>query len=108
MKCYKRGDVVYVSLPDSTGSEQSGIRPCVIVQNDVGNVHSPTVIICPITSQSKPKLPTHVGIMLAVESTVLCEQIRVIDKRKIAGFVTNINMEKINRALKISIGLLED
>lgn len=109
-----RGEIYLVDLSDQVGSEQSGIRPAVIVQNEQGNSHSPTTIICPLTSQDKTPINTHViltpkdaGVMKI--STVLCEQVRVIDKtrlKKKLGEVINQNkIEDINKKLMISIGL---
>lgn len=107
----KRGDLYYADLSPVIGSEQGGVRPVVIVQNDVGNKYSPTVIIAAITSQvNKAKLPTHVDVSsqsygLPKNSVVLLEQIRTIDKKrlrdKIGRFDDNI-MRKIEDAIRIS------
>ena len=109
-----RGDIYYADLSPVVGSEQGGIRPVLIVQNDVGNRFSPTVIAAAITSQKgKTDLPTHirlqaVGSGLAKDSIVLLEQIRTIDKRRLheyIGQVTDDEMEQIEHALFVSIGI---
>ena len=111
----KRGDMFYADLSPVIGSEQGGIRPVVIIQNDVGNMHSPTVIAAAITSQiGKNKLPTHIEIgpensNLKAESLVLTEQIRTIDKSRLKEKIGHIDddkiMNKINNALGVSFGL---
>ena len=112
----KRGEVFYADLSPVIGSEQGGTRPVVIVQNDVGNRHSPTVIAAAITSkQDKNALPTHIAIKgsscgLAVDSVVLLEQIRTIDKKRLkekTGCLDNEDLLKINQGLNISFGLGE-
>ena len=110
----KRGDIFYADLSPVIGSEQGGIRPVIIMQNDIGNRYSPTVIVAAITSQiNKAKLPTHVEISseeygLNRDSVVLLEQIRTLDKRRLKekiGHMTESDMEKVNRALLISLSL---
>ena len=111
----KRGDMFYADLSPVIGSEQGGVRPVLIIQNDVGNKHSPTVIAAAITSQTgKNKLPTHIeigiqGSGLKTDSVVLAEQIRTIDKsrlkEKIGHIEDNMIMNKINNALGVSFGL---
>ena len=110
----KRGDIFYADLSPVIGSEQGGIRPVIIMQNDIGNRYSPTVIVAAITSQiNKAKLPTHVEISseeygLNRDSVVLLEQIRTLDKRRLKekiGHTTESDMEKVNRALLISLSL---
>lgn len=110
----KRGDIFYADLSPVVGSEQGGIRPVIIVQNDVGNKYSPTVIIAAITSQiNKAKLPTHVEISseeygLNKDSVVLLEQIRTLDKKRLKekiGHMTEVDMRKVDDALLISIGV---
>lgn len=110
----KRGDIYYADLSPVVGSEQGGIRPVLIVQNDVGNRFSPTVIAAAITSQSdKAKLPTHIKVNrsvtgLAKDSIVLLEQVRTIDKRRLKekmGTLDAVSMDQINQALSISFGL---
>ena len=110
----KRGNLFYADLSPVVGSEQGGVRPVVIIQNDVGNKYSPTVIIAAITSQmNKAKLPTHVKIEAEVyglpkNSVVLLEQIRTIDRRRLRdkiGQFDNEIMLEINRALKVSLGM---
>ena len=111
----RRGDIYYADLRPVVGSEQGGIRPVLIVQNDIGNRHSPTVIAAAITSQKeKAKLPTHIelsadGCGLAKDSVVLLEQIRTIDKKRLKermGELDNGSMNKVNNALSISFGLM--
>ena len=110
----KRGDIFYTDLSPVIGSEQGGIRPVIIMQNDIGNRYSPTVIVAAITSQiNKAKLPTHVEISseeygLNRDSVVLLEQIRTLDKRRLKekiGHMTDSDMEKVNKALLISLSL---
>lgn len=110
----KRGEIYYADLSPVVGSEQGGIRPVLIVQNDVGNRHSPTVIAAAITSQqTKAKLPTHISIGaencgLAKNSVVLLEQVRTIDKKRLKermGSVSAGAMTQIDQAISISFGL---
>ena len=110
----KRGDVYYADLRPVVGSEQGGIRPVLIVQNDMGNRHSPTVIIAAITSRmNKAKLPTHIELNSSLydmdkDSVVLLEQIRTIDKKRLRDKVCHLDgdvMRRINRALMISLEL---
>ncbi|OWZ82815.1 type II toxin-antitoxin system PemK/MazF family toxin [Natranaerobius trueperi] len=112
----RRGDVYYADLSPVIGSEQGGVRPVLVVQNDIGNRYSPTVIVVAITSQiQKAKLPTHVEITankynLDRNSVVLLEQVRTIDKQRLKEKITHIDknlMEKIDEALKISLGLVD-
>ena len=112
----KRGEIYYADLSPVVGSEQGGVRPVLIVQNDVGNKYSPTVIAAAITSQiNKAKMPTHIEVDaseygLAKNSVILLEQIRTIDKKRLKeriGQVDDELMEKVNEALVISFGLLE-
>lgn len=110
----KRGDIYYADLSPVVGSEQGGVRPVLIVQNDVGNRHSPTVIAAAITSQqSKANIPTHISIGcetcgLAKNSVVLLEQVRTIDKKRLKekmGSVSSSAMSRIDQAISISLGL---
>ena len=110
----KRGDIYYADLSPVVGSEQGGVRPVLIVQNDVGNRFSPTVIAAAITSQSdKAKLATHITLHaencgLSKDSIVLMEQIRTIDKRRLKekmGRLDELSMERVNQALSVSFGL---
>ena len=105
----KRGDIYYADLSPVVGSEQGGVRPVLIIQNDIGNRYSPTVIATAITSQiNKAKMPTHIEIGLSKDSVVLAEQIRTIDKRRLKekiGHVDGNLMDKVNEALEISFGL---
>ena len=112
----KRGDIYYANLSPVVGSEQGGHRPVLIIQNDVGNKYSPTVIVAAITSQiSKAKLPTHVEISskqfgLEKDSVVLLEQLRTVDKRRLKEKVTHLNediMEKVDEGIRISLGLIQ-
>lgn len=110
----RRGDIYYADLSPVVGSEQGGIRPVLIVQNDVGNRFSPTVIAAAITSQKdKAKLPTHIQVQstgsgLARDSIVLLEQIRTIDKKRLKehmGRLDEQSMGRVDQALQISFGL---
>ena len=110
----KRGDIYYADLSPVVGSEQGGIRPVLIVQNDVGNKYSPTVIAAAITSQKyKTKLPTHIRVDavdcgLQKDSIVLLEQVRTLDKKRLKERMGNLptdEMNKVNRALSVSFGL---
>ena len=110
----KRGDIFYADLSPVVGSEQGGIRPVLIIQNDVGNKYSPTVICAAITSQiNKAKLPTHIELdckkySLVKNSVVLLEQIRTIDKKRLREKVSRLDndiMVSVNRALLISLGI---
>ena len=113
---YLRGDMYYADLGQGIGSEQEGYRPVVIIQNNVGNKHSPTVIIASVTSKTdaKPKLPTHYYINaedgLELPSIVLLEQLRTVDKRRLGDFIGHLSdkhIRGINHALAVSIGLIE-
>ena len=110
----KRGDIFYADLRPVIGSEQGGIRPVLIIQNDVGNRHSPTVICAAITSKmNKAKLPTHIELNtsqcdIVKDSVILLEQLRTIDKRRLKDKVCHLDqdvLEKVNRALCISLEL---
>ncbi len=110
----KRGDIFYADLSPVVGSEQGGVRPVVIVQNDVGNKHSPTVIAAAITSRlDKTKLPTHIEVSadrfgLAKDSVILLEQVRTIDKARLKekmGHLEEDTMAKVNAAISVSFGL---
>lgn len=110
----KRGDIYYADLSPVIGSEQGGIRPVLIVQNDVGNKYSPTVIAAAITSQKyKTRLPTHISVTaddcgLAKDSVVLLEQVRTLDKTRLKehmGTLDTTEMNRIDKALSVSFGL---
>ena len=110
----KRGDIYYADLSPIIGSEQGGVRPVLIIQNDVGNRHSPTIICAAITSRmNKAKLPTHIEISsgryhLVKDSVILLEQIRTIDKKRLRVYVCHVDsrmMGKVNHAIQISLGL---
>lgn len=112
---YKRGELYYADLSPVIGSEQGGVRPVLILQNDVGNRYSPTVIVCAITSKiTKAKLPTHVELSagqfgLIKNSVALLEQLRTLDKRRLKTKVGELNeqaMRKIERATLISLGFV--
>lgn len=112
----KRGDIYYADLSPVVGSEQGGVRPVLVVQNDIGNRYSPTIIITAITSQiNKAKLPTHVEIGaseygLTKDSVILLEQLRTIDKKRLEekiGHLDDDMMIRVNEALSISLGLID-
>lgn len=110
----RRGDIYYADLRPVIGSEQGGIRPVLIIQNDVGNKHSPTVICAAITSKmNKAKLPTHIELDasrygIVKDSVILLEQLRTIDKKRLKDKVCHLDQEimhKVNRALLVSLDL---
>ena len=110
----RRGDIYYADLSPVVGSEQGGLRPVLIVQNDMGNRHSPTVIAAAITSRmGKAKLPTHIDIYaervgLAKDSVILLEQVRTIDKKRLRekmGHLDDELMTEVDRAISVSFGL---
>lgn len=112
----KRGELYYADLSPVVGSEQGGIRPVLVVQNDVGNKYSPTVIAAAVTSKlDKARLPTHIELAacefgLVKDSVVLLEQIRTLDKRRLKeriGQLSPTTMQRVNRALLISLGFGE-
>lgn len=115
MNTIKRGDIFYADLSPVVGSEQGGLRPVLIVQNDVGNRYSPTVIAAAITSRmTKTRLPTHIDIYasdagLTKDSVVLLEQIRTIDKQRLKekmGHLSDRMMAEVDEALSVSFGLM--
>lgn len=105
----KRGQIYMADLNPVIGSEQGGIRPVVIIQNDVGNRYSPTIIVAAITGQVKKKLPTHIKLNttgLTKESTALLEQIRTLDKTRLLEKLGEVSVEELNQiteALRVSI-----
>ena len=109
----RRGEIYYADLSPVIGSEQAGVRPVLIVQNDVGNKFSPTIIAIAITSKQKVKLPTHIEIEgikygLDKDSVILAEQIRTLDKKRLrekVGKVDEETMEKVKKAIEISFGI---
>lgn len=112
----KRGDVYFADLSPVVGSEQGGVRPVLIIQNDIGNRFSPTVIVAAITAQiQKAKLPTHVEIDAETHgfdrnSVILLEQLRTIDKQRLTDKITHLDedtMHKVDEALQISLGLID-
>ncbi len=113
----RRGDIYYADLSPVIGSEQGGLRPVLIVQNDIGNRYSPTVIAAAITSRmGKTRLPTHIDVFadkvgLAKDSVILLEQVRTLDKRRLKermGHLDDSVMQKVNDAISISFGLNEN
>lgn len=115
-KVVKRGDVFFADLSPVVGSEQGGVRPVLIIQNDIGNRFSPTVVVAAITAQiKKAKLPTHVEIDAKKhnfdrDSVILLEQIRTIDKQRLTDKITHLDdetMERVKEGLEISLGLKE-
>lgn len=112
----RRGDIFFANLNPVVGSEQGGTRPVLVLQNDIGNRHSPTTIVAAVTSRiKKAKLPTHVELTkemsrLDKDSVVLLEQLRTIDKRRLKERVAHLSddtMSRIDRALEISLGLVD-
>jgi mRNA interferase MazF len=110
----KRGDIYYADLSPVVGSEQGGLRPVLIIQNDVGNRYSPTVIAAAITSRlGKTRLPTHIDVFanrvgLVKDSVILLEQVRTLDKRRLKekmGHLDEGTMQKVDRAIAVSVGL---
>lgn len=109
----KRGEIYYAELSPSVGSEQDGDRPVLILQNDTGNLFSPTVIVAPFTTQRKRILPTHIKVNSVIglknNSLLLLEQIRTIDKSRIHDYVGTVNQNEllqINKKINISLGLV--
>ena len=110
----QRGDIYYADLSPVIGSEQGGVRPVLVIQNDVGNKYSPTIIVAAVTSQmNKSRLPTHLNLSadqfgLSKDSVVLLEQLRTIDKKRLKEHICrldNVFMNRIDKALEISLGL---
>lgn len=111
----KRGDVFYADLDPIIGSEQGGVRPVLIVQNNVGNKYSPTIVVLPISSAKNVNMPTHIRIseskMLPKTSVILAEQIRTIDRNRLQKYIGSVDLEimkKVEIAMKISIGVDRD
>ena len=110
----RRGDIYYADLRPVVGSEQGGVRPVLVIQNDTGNRHSPTVIVAAITSKmNKAKLPTHVELsaktcQIVKDSVIVLEQLRTIDKQRLKDKVCHLDegvLEQVNRALRVSLEL---
>ena len=108
----RRGDVYYADLSPVVGSEQGGVRPVVVVQNDKGNRYPKTIIVAPISKKmSKPPIPTHVIFSddsLSYVSMILCEQLRTIDKKRLGQWICTLDektLEKINRAIRVSLSI---
>lgn len=115
MDSFKRGELYFADLSPVVGSEQGGVRPVLIIQNDVGNKYSPTVIVAAVTSQiNKAKLPTHIELSsvkygLPKDSVILLEQVRTLDKRRLKekiGVIDTDKMRKVENALLVSLGLI--
>lgn len=114
MKPIKQGDIYWAHMGVSDDHEQRGTRPILVIQNNTGNEHSPTVIVACITDAKKKHTPTHVYITAKAtginkDSIILLEQIRTIDKRKLSSFITSLSdvrMQEVDRKLKISVGLI--
>ncbi len=111
-KVITRGEIYYANLGKGIGSEQSGVRPVLILQNNIGNRYSPTVIVAPITTRPKKVMPTHVMVSpirnLEAHSSVLLEQIRTIDRERLQEYLCTVpkyKLKQINAALEISVGL---
>lgn len=113
----KRGDIFYADLSPVIGSEQGGVRPVLVIQNNIGNKYSPTIIVAAITSQlKKAKLPTHIEIRarnfgLIKDSVLLLEQIRTIDRQRMKDKIGRCDkdfMKKVNKALEISVGIFDE
>lgn len=108
----KRGDIFYADLDPVVGSEQGGVRPVLVVQNNIGNRHSPTLVVLPLSTVKKNKLPTHICIrnskILPKDSVILAEQIRTIDRSRLRSYIDSLDsgiINKIDEAMKISIGV---
>ena len=109
----RRGDIYFADLTPTVGSEQGGVRPVLIIQNDTGNEYSPTIIAVAITSKFKMKLPTHIELRANIKglpknSLILCEQIKTLDKTRLKNYITHIDeskMTKVNNAIAISLGM---
>lgn len=108
----RRGDIFYADLSPVLGCEQGGVRPVLVIQNDIGNKYSPTLIVAAITSKPKRELPTHIEVLsieaLQKDSVVLLEQIRTIDRIRLLDYIgslSRIRMSLIDRALAVSVGL---
>jgi mRNA interferase MazF len=109
----KKGDLFFADLSPVVGSEQGGVRPVLVVQNDVGNKYSPTIIVAAVTSQTKTKLPTHVRLEatqggLSKDSVVLLEQLRTIDKQRLKeriGTLSESQLPDVEKALSVSLGI---
>ena len=111
----KRGDVFYADLDPIIGSEQGGVRPVLVVQNNMGNKYSPTVVVLPISSAKKTNMPTHIRIYgtkkLPKDSVIMAEQIRTIDRNRLQNYIGSVDLEimkKVEIAMKISIGVDRD
>ena len=113
----RRGDIYYADLSPVVGSEQGGVRPVLVIQNDIGNKHSPTVIAAAITSQiNKAKLPTHIELQarsygLSKDSVILLEQVRTIDKRRLKERMGRLDegvMSRVDEAIAVSLGIKEE
>lgn len=106
----KRGDIFYADLNPTVGSEQGGIRPVLVVQNNIGNMHSPTIVVLPISSAKKNPLPVHANVddndLLTEGSITLAEQIRTIDKCRLKSYIGSLDaeaMKRVNQTIRISL-----
>ena len=112
----KRGDIFYADLSPVVGSEQAGIRPVLVIQNDIGNKYSPTVIVLAITTKIKNNIPTHIRVKAGTsgldrDSVILVEQVRTLDKRRLKEKIGTLDyntMEKVKEALKVSLNIRYD
>ena len=109
-----RGEIYFANLNPAVGSEQDGVRPVLVVQNNIGNTYSPTIIVAPLTSSKKAFLPTHVRIAktgaLIANSIALCEQLRTLDRKRLDGYIGKIKeteQKAVDHALAISLELLK-
>lgn len=112
MKSIVKGAIFYADLGKTVGSEESGIRPVLVIQNDTGNRFSPTTIVAPISTKKNENLPTHILVKqfdkIRHDSIIMLEQIRVIDKARLKGFVgilTDQDIQKVNKGIMVSLGL---
>lgn len=105
----RRGDIVLVDLSNRVGFEQGGIRPCLVIQNDVGNINAPTTIVAPLTTRTKKvDLPTHMGVDVKYPSMVMFEQITTIDKSRLISILDRISyteMQEVDQKIKVSLGV---
>ena len=110
---FKRGQVYYVDLTDAKGAEQGKLRPCIVVSNNMGSKYAPILTVVPVTSKTKKPLPTHVTIIneeagLAKGGTILCEQIRTIDKKRVGSYMGELHPDTVavmNSAIKIALAV---
>lgn len=104
----KRGEIWLIDLKYGLGSEQGGVRPCLVVQNNIGNTYSTTTIVCPITSKKKNFNATHIPIMLELPSSIMCEQLRVVDIERAIKYIATVPnhiLSRVDEKLKLTLGL---